>query len=41
MDGIEINKGRPIIGKIGIGLLAVAQICHKFTVISKKAGEKT
>jgi len=41
MDGVEINKGRPIIGKIGIGLLAVAQICHKFTVISKKAGEKT
>ncbi len=26
--------GRPIIGKIGIGLLAVAQICRKFTVIS-------
>lgn len=29
---------RPIIGKIGIGLLAVAQICHKFTIISKKRG---
>lgn len=28
---------RPIIGKIGIGLLAIAQICRKFTVISKKA----
>lgn len=26
--------GRPIIGKIGIGVLAVAQICRKFTVIS-------
>jgi hypothetical protein len=26
--------GRPIIGKIGIGILAVAQICRKFTVIS-------
>lgn len=25
---------RPLIGKIGIGLLAVAQICHKFTIIS-------
>ncbi len=25
---------RPFIGKIGIGLLAVAQICHKFTIIS-------
>ena len=32
--------GRPIIGKIGIGFLAVAQICTKFTVISKKKGEK-
>jgi hypothetical protein len=39
--GIHFKKGRPIIGKIGIGLLAVAQICHKFTVISKKAREKT
>lgn len=34
------NIGRPIIGKIGIGFLAVAQICTKFTVISKKKGEK-
>jgi hypothetical protein len=33
--------GRPIIGKIGIGLLAVAQICNKFSVISKKKGKKT
>ena len=33
------KSGRPIIGKIGIGLLAVAQICNKFTVISKKEGE--
>jgi len=32
--------GRPIIGKIGIGFLAVAQICTKFTVTSKKKGEK-
>ena len=31
---------RPIIGKIGIGLLAVAQICHKFSFISKKKGAK-
>lgn len=39
--GIGIsNIGRPIIGKIGIGFLAVAQICTKFTVISKKKGEK-
>lgn len=34
------KSGRPIIGKIGIGLLAVAQICNKFTVISKKEGEE-
>jgi hypothetical protein len=33
--------GRPIIGKIGIGLLAVAQICNKFSVISKRRGSKT
>jgi hypothetical protein len=31
---------RPIIGKIGIGLLAVSQICDKFTIISKKKGQK-
>lgn len=34
------ESGRPIIGKIGIGLLAVAQICNKFTVISKREGEE-
>jgi hypothetical protein len=28
------RTGRPIIGKIGIGILAIAQICNKFTVIS-------
>lgn len=32
--------GRPIIGKIGIGMLAVAQICKKFTVISSTKGLK-
>ena len=31
--------GRPIIGKIGIGILAIAQISRKFTVISS-TGEK-
>ncbi|MCK4481673.1 ATP-binding protein [Candidatus Bathyarchaeota archaeon] len=31
--------GRPIIGKIGIGILAVAQICRKFTVISSTKHE--
>jgi len=33
--------GRPIIGKIGIGLLAVAQICNRFSVISKRKGSRT
>lgn len=32
------GKGRPIIGKIGIGILAVAQICRRFTIISSKLG---
>ncbi len=35
IDKIKTKKGRLLIGKIGIGLLAIAQICHKFTVISK------
>lgn len=40
-EGGEIlftKKGRPLIGKIGIGILAVAQICQRFTVISSKKG---
>jgi len=32
--------GRPIIGKIGIGILGIAQICRKFTVISSKGDGK-
>ena len=35
------QKGRPIIGKIGIGILAVAQICSRFTIISSQEGEET
>lgn len=31
---------RPIIGKIGIGLMAVSQICNRFTVISKMQNKK-
>jgi hypothetical protein len=30
------EKRRPIIGKIGIGILAVAQICRRFTIISSQ-----
>lgn len=33
--------GRPVIGKIGIGILAIAQICNKFTVISSTKGSGT
>ena len=32
------KKRRPLIGKIGIGILAVAQICKSFTVISTNKG---
>lgn len=32
------ERGRPIIGKIGIGILAVAQICRRFTIISSRKG---
>jgi hypothetical protein len=35
------ETGRPIIGKIGIGMLSVAQICHKFSVMSKQKGADT
>lgn len=35
------KTGRPIIGKIGIGLLSVAQICSRFAVISKRKGTST
>jgi hypothetical protein len=31
---------RPLIGRIGIGLLAIAQICRQFTVISSAEGER-
>lgn len=31
-------KGRPLIGKIGIGFIAVSQLCDRMTVISKKMG---
>jgi len=31
---------RPIIGKIGIGFIAVSEICDKLTIITKKKGDK-
>ena len=35
------TSGRPIIGKIGIGILAVAQVCRQFTILSSKKGINT
>ncbi len=35
------NKGRPIIGWFGIGMLGIAQICHEFVVISHHRETKT
>jgi len=34
-------KNRPIIGRIGIGLLAIAQICHAFEVVSHRKHTRT
>ncbi|TRZ49252.1 MAG: hypothetical protein D4S01_08970 [Dehalococcoidia bacterium] len=39
-QGIYTKKfHRPIIGKIGIGFIAVSQICDRMTIISSKMGE--
>lgn len=37
----EENDGRPLIGKLGIGILAIAQICRSFTIISHHRPTKT
>ena len=37
--GLFTKAGRPIIGKIGIGFIAVSEICNKMTVISSKKDE--
>ncbi len=34
-------SGRPLIGRIGIGILSIAQICRRFTVVSSVAGQPT
>lgn len=34
-------KNRPVIGRIGIGLLAIAQICHGFEVVSHHNESRT
>ncbi len=38
---LETNNDRPIIGKLGIGILAIAQICRSFTIISHHKETKT
>lgn len=35
------KNGRPLIGKLGIGILAIAQICRSFTIISHHRKTKT
>src|SRR3989304_8006350 len=39
IPGERTRKGRPIIGRIGIGLLAVGHISKRFTVVSGKEGD--
>lgn len=41
MPGECTAKGRPVIGRIGIGLLAVAHISKRFTFVSGKEDEST
>ncbi len=44
LDGADndmTNLGRPIIGRLGIGMLGIAQICHEFKVISHHKETKT
>ena len=36
---ITLNLKRPIIGKIGIGFIAVSEICDKLTIITKKRND--
>jgi hypothetical protein len=32
---VELEHGRPLIGRLGIGILGIAQICGSFTIMSK------
>lgn len=38
---ITQTKHRPIIGRIGIGLLAISQICHVFEIVSHHRSSRT
>ena len=33
--------GRPVIGRIGIGMLAIAQVCYEFKVVSHHRASRT
>jgi Histidine kinase-, DNA gyrase B-, and HSP90-like ATPase len=35
------KNGRPLIGRLGVGLLSLAQICPRFNIVSFHAGTKT
>lgn len=37
--GLFTKNGRPLIGKIGIGFVAVSEICNKMTIVSTKEAE--
>lgn len=40
-DNVELSpNGRPLIGKIGIGLFAIAQLTQHFQIITKASGSK-
>lgn len=36
-----VSNERPVIGKLGIGILAIAQVCRSFTIISHHEKSKT
>jgi len=35
-----LDYGRPTIGRLGIGMLGIAQICGSFTIVSKQANNR-
>lgn len=40
-EPLRTSSGRPIIGRIGIGMLAIAQVCYEFKIVSHHAESKT
>jgi len=41
LDSPRTKEGRPIIGRIGIGMLAIAQVCYEFKIVSHHKESKT